>query len=94
MNKTQIGVGEAYGNLLAFPLNPGLLDLRFDIGAFMRDHCVIFDDRGVFAGVAVIDRGNGEVSEEVLWCFPFPYPTVNNAVRDVGATAEGVPGVA
>lgn len=89
----QVDIGEAQGELFAFPVqpNPGS-EWPGMPGAPVSgppgDHRVIFDEHGMFAGVAIILRGTDE-GERLVWC----YPMLDHGDRDVGATSEGNPGV-
>ncbi|KAI1779700.1 hypothetical protein F4818DRAFT_149867 [Hypoxylon cercidicola] len=89
----QVDMGEAHGELFAFPLQPGEgAEWPGVTGSPVfgppGDHRVLFDGSGMFAGVAIILRGEPD-GERLVWC----YPILEHGDRDFGATAEGNPGV-
>ncbi|KAI1096044.1 hypothetical protein F5B19DRAFT_488662 [Rostrohypoxylon terebratum] len=92
----RVDLGEADGEIYVFPLNPGLLGewpgLNMGMGPVFGPpgpHRVVFDDRGVFVGVAVMHEAGWWMDDRLVWCYPI-YPS---GARDSGATAEGHPGV-
>lgn len=89
----RVDLGRADGDLFLFPLAPNPLGEWPGLpGAPVTgppgDHRVVFDDNNLFAGVATLytDDPDGTV---LVWC----YPIHDDGPRDVGATAEGNPGV-
>ncbi|KAL7628963.1 hypothetical protein AAE478_000481 [Parahypoxylon ruwenzoriense] len=81
------------GRLYMFPLQPGPLGEwpgieGSPVSGPPGDHRVVFDEDGLFAGVATLYVNEaGGVS--LFWC----YPMFVDGQRDRGATAEGYPGV-
>ncbi|KAI2467127.1 hypothetical protein F4781DRAFT_323822 [Annulohypoxylon bovei var. microspora] len=89
----RVDLGLANGALSLFPLQPGPLGEWPGLpGAPATgppgDHRVVFDEHGMFAGVVALFTGVPE-GERLVWC----YPMLDYGARDVGATAEGNPGV-
>ncbi|KAI1767235.1 hypothetical protein GGR53DRAFT_135693 [Hypoxylon sp. FL1150] len=87
-----VDLGHCNGNLFAFPLNPGQVmpwpGIRgWPITGPPGNHRIIYDDKGLFAGVAIIYRGDS--SERLGWC----YPIYADGARHLGATGDGVSGV-
>ncbi|KAI1100119.1 hypothetical protein F4804DRAFT_348808 [Jackrogersella minutella] len=88
-----VDLGRADGDLWVFPLQPGPLGEWPGIdGAPVSgppgDLRVVYDEHGMFAGVAVLLAGDPE-GERLVWC----YPIYHDRTREVGATAEGNSGV-
>ncbi|KAF3055685.1 hypothetical protein GL218_07116 [Daldinia childiae] len=89
----RVDLGRAEGELFMFPLNPTPLGewpglSGAPVSGPPGDHRVVFDEHGMFAGVAVLFTGEPE-GTRLIWC----YPMLDYGARDVGATAEGNPGV-
>ncbi|KAI1381814.1 hypothetical protein F4677DRAFT_458211 [Hypoxylon crocopeplum] len=90
----RVDVGRAEGDaLLMFPLQPGPLGEwpgveGSPVSGPPGDHRVVFDEHGMFAGVAALYTGEAQ-GVRLVWC----YPILDYGARDVGATAEGNPGV-
>ncbi|KAI1448160.1 hypothetical protein F5Y02DRAFT_431896 [Annulohypoxylon stygium] len=90
----RVDLGDADGEMYAFPLDPGPLGEwpGLPIGPVFGPpgpHRVIFDEHGVFAGVAVFFEAGWWMNDRLVWC----YPIYLYGRRDNGATAEGHPGV-
>ncbi|KAI1468600.1 uncharacterized protein F4812DRAFT_458128 [Daldinia caldariorum] len=88
----RVDLGRADGELFVFPLSPTPLGEwpgieGSPVSGPPGDHRVVFDEHGVFAGVAALFTGDGVT--RLVWC----YPMLDYGARDVGATAEGNPGV-
>ncbi|KAI1802206.1 hypothetical protein F4811DRAFT_410493 [Daldinia bambusicola] len=89
---TRVDLGRADGELFMFPINPTPLGEwpgleGAPVSGPPGDHRVVFDEHGMFAGVAALFTGDG--ATRLVWC----YPMLEYGERDVGATAEGNPGV-
>ncbi|KAI1409159.1 hypothetical protein F5Y13DRAFT_170921 [Hypoxylon sp. FL1857] len=88
----RVDLGRAEGVLSLFPLAPGPLGAwpgfpGAPVSGPPGDHRVVFDENGIFAGVAALFPDPD--GERLIWC----YPIDSYGTRDVGATAEGNPGV-
>ncbi|KAI1209865.1 uncharacterized protein F4807DRAFT_467398 [Annulohypoxylon truncatum] len=89
----RVDLGRVDGEIYLFPLDPGPLGEwpglpGSPVTGPPGQHRVVFDERGVFAGVAVLFTGEAE-GVRLVWC----YPMLEYGARDVGATAEGNTGV-
>ncbi|KAI1482508.1 hypothetical protein F4774DRAFT_406686 [Daldinia eschscholtzii] len=91
----RVDLGRASGELFMFPINPNPLGewpgiAGSPVSGPPGDHRVVFDEHGMFAGVAVLFAGEPQgAATRLIWC----YPMLEYGARDVGATAEGNPGV-
>ncbi|KAI1143076.1 hypothetical protein F5Y05DRAFT_142100 [Hypoxylon sp. FL0543] len=88
-----VDLGRAEGGLFLFPLAPNPLGEwpglpGAPVSGPPGNHRVVFDEHGMFAGVAALYADDPD-GERLIWC----YPIHSDASRDVGATAEGHPGV-
>ncbi|OTA94439.1 hypothetical protein M434DRAFT_265379 [Hypoxylon sp. CO27-5] len=89
----RVDLGRADGHLLVFPLSPNALGEwpglpGTPVTGPPGDHRVVFDDHGIFAGVATLYTDDPD-GTRLIWC----YPIHDNGAREVGATAEGNSGV-
>ncbi|KAI0852444.1 hypothetical protein F5Y00DRAFT_258288 [Daldinia vernicosa] len=89
----RVDLGRAEGELFLFPVNPTPLGewpgiAGAPVSGPPGDHRVVLDEHGMFAGVVVLFAGEPG-GERLVWC----YPMLEYGARDVGATAEGNPGV-